>query len=535
MSDDASLGQPSPRVRAGKRENDMTDRISRREALAGASALGLATGLASQARAQAKTAISIRIERDIGVLDPAYRTGPQDANVFKSVYQRLIMQKANSAEWELDAASELKQVSPTRIDFTLKPNQMFTDGFGEMTAEDVKFSFERFLAKNAEGKESPYKADWTGLVGVDVTGKYTGTINLSRPNAGLYAIALADGSGCIVSKRAVTERGVAHNTQPVGSGPYRVVSVERQRGATLKRNPAYSGKAPAFEDINVRFIQDPKTAELALRAGELDFAILPPNIAEPLRGASGISVDAHPGLAYLWLGINMEKAPFTDIRVRQAVRLALDVDQMLIAGFNGRAPRLNTLLPPAVPGHWREAPVYRRNVAEARALLAAAGQTAIKTRITILNQPIFQSMALVAQALLREVGIDAAVDAQEGGAFWTAGEGDKGKDLDMFMMRFNGKLDPNFLMQWFVKGQIGVYNWQRFDNPTFDRLASEASAELDPAKRAALAVQAQQEMDRSAAFVWLTNDVAFACRRSNVVPAFLPGAIDWQLDHFKPA
>jgi peptide/nickel transport system substrate-binding protein len=513
----------------------MINRMTRREAMVGASALGMAAAMGGSALAQAKTAISVRIERDIGVLDPAYRTGPQDANVFKSVYQRLIMQKANSAEWELDAASEIKQVSPTRIDFTLKPNQMFTDNYGEMTAADVKFSYERFLGKNAEGKESPYKADWTGLTGVDVTGKYTGTINLSRPNAGLFAIALADGSGCIVSQKALTERGAGHNTQPVGSGPYRVVSVERQRGAVLKRNPAYSGAAPAFEDINVRFIPDPKTAELALRAGELDFAILPPNIAEPLRGAQGITVDTHPGLAYLWLGINMEKAPFTDIRVRQAVRLALDVDQMLIAGFNGRAPRLNTLLPPAVPGHWREAPVYRRNVAEARALLAAAGQSSFRTKITILNQPAFQSMALVAQALLREVGIDAQIDAQEGGTFWSAGEGDKGKDLDMFMMRFNGKLDPNFLMQWFVKEQIGVYNWQRFNNPTFDRLAAETSAELDPVKRAALAVQAQQEMDRSAAFVWLTNDVAFACRRTGVTPAFLPGAIDWQLDRFRAA
>lgn len=511
--------------------------VSRRELMMGASALGLASmgGLSGAAQAQAKTTLTVRVERDINVLDPAFRTGPQDANVFKCVYQRLITQKTNSAETELDAASELKQVAPTLIEFTLKPGQMFTDGFGEMTAEDVKFSFERFLQKNAEGKDSPYKGDWTGLTGVEVTGKYTGKINLSKPNAGLMAIALADGSGCIVSKKAIEARGVEHNTKPVGSGPYQVVSVEKQRGAVLRRNPGYSGPRPAYEEINVRFIQDPKTAELALRAGELDFAVLPPAIATPLRGAAGVAVESHPGLAYLWMGINMQKAPFTDVRVRQAIRLALDVDQMLVAGFNGLAPRLNALIPAPILGHWTNAPVYRRNVAEARALLAAAGQTSIKTRITILNQPTFQSMALVAQALLREVGIDAAIDAHEGGTFWSQGEGEVGKNLDMFMMRFNGKLDPNFLMQWFVKGQIGVYNWQRFDSPEFDRLAAEAIVELDPVKRAELVIKAQQEMDKSAAFVWLTNDVAFAARRANVRPAFLPGAIDWQLDRFSVA
>ncbi|WP_252724788.1 ABC transporter substrate-binding protein, partial [Acinetobacter baumannii] len=72
-------------------------------------------------------------------------------------------------------------------------------------------------------------------------------IVLSKPNAGLFAIALADVSGCIMSKKAVTERGVEHNTRPVGSGPYQVASVERQRGAVLKRNPAYAGTKPFYE------------------------------------------------------------------------------------------------------------------------------------------------------------------------------------------------------------------------------------------------------------------------------------------------
>ncbi|AMJ61726.1 ABC transporter substrate-binding protein [Bosea sp. PAMC 26642] len=514
----------------------MKNIISRRDLLGGAAAsAALAVSSGRGALAQQKTSISVRIDRDVTALDPAFRGGPHDANIFKSVYQRLIKQKDNSAETELDAASELKQVSPTLIEFTLKPGQMFTDGYGEMTAEDVKFSFERFSVSPVDGKVSPYKGDWTGLTGVEVTGKYTGKIVLSQPNAGLYAIALADGSGCIVCKKAVLERGVEHNIKPVGSGPYQVISVEKQRGAVLKRNPAYTGPKPTFEEIKVNFIQDPKTAELALRSGELDFAVLPPAVAEPMRNVSGLVVDQAPGLAYIWLGINMEKAPFTDLRVRQAIRLALDVDQMLLAGFNGKAPRLNTLVMAPVLGAWTEAPVYKRNVVEAKKLLAEAGHPAIKTRITILNQPAYQTMALVAQALLREVGITAELDVQEGGTYWEAGKGEAGKNLDLFMMRFNGKLDPNFLMQWFVSGQIGTWNWQRFNSPEFDRLYQEAIVEADPAKRAAIVIKAQQEMDKSAAFVWLTNDVAFPVRRATVKPAYLPGAIDWQLDRFTAA
>ncbi|WP_204301542.1 hypothetical protein, partial [Stenotrophomonas maltophilia] len=69
-------------------------------------------------------------------------------------------------------------------------------------------------------------------------------------------------------------------------------------------------------------------------------------------------------------------------------------------------------------GYWAEAPVYRRNVAEARRLLAEAGKTAIRARITVLNQPTFQTMALVARALLAEVGISVDVDVQEGATYW---------------------------------------------------------------------------------------------------------------------
>lgn len=510
---------------------------SRRAFLSAAASFAAVSGLPLTALAQGGTTggragLVVRIDKDLVNLDPAFRTGPADGNVSRVVFQRLIRQKPGSVETELDAASALTQVSATQIDFTLKPGQMFTDGFGEMTAEDVKFSFERFFLNVGDGKPSPYKGDWTGLVGVDVTGTYTGSIRLSQPNAGLFAIALADVSGCIVSKAAVAKLGAAHALKPVGSGPYVVVSVEKQSGALLRRNPLYAGAKPGFEEIRVSFIPDPKTTELALRSREVDFAVLPPAVAEPLRKVSGLAVDQSPGLAYVWLGINMEKPPFDDVRVRQAIRLGLDVDQMLLAGYNGQAPRLNALIPAPILGHWPEAPVYKRDVAAAKRLLAEAGHPAIKARITVLNQPVFQTMALVAQALLRDIGVTLELDVQDGGTYWDSGKGETGKNLDLFLIKFAGKLDPNFLMQWFVRSQVGVWNWQRFASPEFDALFASAIKEQDPAVRTRMVIAAQELMDKSAAFVWLTNELATAVRRDGLKTAYLPGAIDWQLDRF---
>src|SRR4029077_304682 len=137
-------------------------------------------------------------------------------------------------------------------------------------------------------------------------------------------------------KKAVEQRGADFKTKPVGSGPYQMVSLERQKGATLKRNASYAGRKPKFDEVAIRFISDARTTDLALRSGELDFAVLAPAAADPLRTVSGLTVTDQPSIAYVWLGMNVEKAPLNDLRVRQAIRLALDVDQMLAAGYSSK-------------------------------------------------------------------------------------------------------------------------------------------------------------------------------------------------------
>eukprot|EP01037_Dinobryon_pediforme_P002723 gene2723-2762_t len=510
--------------------------MTRRSLLASASFAAIAASLPDAARAQAKTSIVVRVDRDADALDPAFRTGVNEGNIIRAVFQRLVTISPGTGEIVNDAAEEVKQVSPTVVEFRLKPGQMFTGGFGEMTSEDVKFSFERFSLAPVDGKESPYKGDWVGLKAVEIVDKYSGRIVMEKPRANLFNVALGDVSGCIVCKKAVLQLGVAHNTKPVGSGALMVESVERQRQAVLKRNPDYKGTRSGFEEVIVRFVQDPKTTELGLRSGEIDFASLPPQQAEQLAKVSGLGVTHQPGIANVWMGINVEKPPFTDIRVRKAVRMALDVDQMLLAGYDGKASRANCLVMPQVLGHWKDAPSQKRDVAGAKKLLAEAGlPNGFKTRITVQNQPVYQTMALVAQALLKDVGITVEIEGLDGGAFFASGKGDTGKNLDMFIIRFNGKLDPNFLAQWFVSSQVGVWNWQRWANPEYDSLFDKAAVELDAGKRAEMFVQAQKLMEESAAFIWLTYDVSYFIARNGVKPALLPTGVDWALDRFAPA
>ena len=508
----------------------MTD-LSRRTLL-GATALAALAARPARAQAPAHPTLAVRIDRQPEVLDPAFRTGVHEGNIVRVVGQQLVSMTPDGTAVP-NAAKELKQEDSTTYSFTLNEGQMFTDNYGEMTAEDVKFSFERFAVAPVNGKKSFNEGDWVNLGLVEITGKYTGRIHMDKPRAGLIPIAIADVAGTIVSRRAVEERGVDYGQRPVGSGPFMVSAFEKQRSVTLVRNPGWKGTAPGFDRVDVRYIADPKTAELALRSGELDFAGLPPSNVDALRTVNALKTAEQPGIANVWLGINVEKPPFTDVRVRQAVRAALDVDQMLLAGYNGRAPRANALVMPQVTGFWKDAPVHARNVAEAKRLLAEAGlPNGFRTRITVQNVPTFQTMALVARALLGEVGIQAEIDAKDTGAFFSSGQGDTGKNLDMFVLRFNGKLDPNYLAQWFVSSQVGDWNWQRWASKEFDALLDQASTELDDAKRAELMVKAQGLMEDSAAFVWLTYDVSTFAYRSWLKPAPLPTGVDWSLDRF---
>ncbi len=504
--------------------------IARRTFLAASSALGLSR----LARADTRTRFTVRFDRDVEVLDPAFRASPQDNTIIWAVFQRLVRFKLGATDWENDAAADIRQADPTTVEFRLKPKQMFTGGFGEMTAEDVKFSFERFI-RPPDGRESPYRSDWANLDRVDVTGTYTGRIVLTQPTAYLWRIALADGSGCIVSRAAMTQLGERAALQPVGSGPFVVASLEPKRQVVLRPNPAYAGPSSPWQEIVVRYVPDPKTAELAFRAGELDFTELTPSTVTALRRAPDTTITQTPGLRFVWISLNVEKKPLDDPRVRRAIRMGLDVDQMLLAGYNGLAPRANALIQPQVLGHWNAAPVHVRDVAGAKRLLAEAGVSGLKLRLTLLNQPAFQAMALVAQSQLQQIGVVLELDVRDAGTYWSAGKGDAGRSLDAVMMRFNGKLDPNFDTQWFLSNQVGAWNWSRWRSPEYDALHAQASTTLNEAERAGVVVRMQELMEQSSAFLWLTYDVDLFAAKTWLKPAIMPTGSDWQLAQFAAA
>lgn len=512
-----------------------TPSLSRRSLLKGSAAAAMAS-LTSPlpAFAQGHDRFVARMERDVQNLDPAFRISTVEGNILRATCQGLVTFKPDSTEWRLDAAQSIKQVSPTVIEFKLKPNQKFHGGYGTLSANDVRFSFMRFNNPPPGGKPATYASDWGQLADVEVTGPLAGRLVLKNPAPALWTTALADTSGVIVSKAAFEKLGDKVATQVIGSGPYMQGEWVPEQRFVLRANPDWKGPKPAFREIILRPIQDSKTADIAFRSDEVHFTRIDLAAFDDISKSADAATTKLDGIDYIWVGLNVEKPPLDNLKVRQAIRLAVDVDGALLAAYDGKVKRAKTLIPPPILGHWGEAPVYRRDVAAAKRLLGEAGLgSGLKLKLTVLNQATYRTAAQVIQASLGEAGIQCEIDALDGGAFWSSGKEPKGKDLELSLQLFKGKFDPSFYTQWFVSSQVGEWNWQRWKNPEYDALHQKAASTLDAAERAKALVRMQQLMDESAAFIWLTHDVLTFAARRWLKPALLPNGNDWQLGDFR--
>ena len=481
--------------------------------------------------------IVVRIEKDISNLDPANRVGSVEGNIITSVCQTLARFKPGTTlEWEPEAAKSIEVVSDTEITFELNPGQMFTGGYGELTAEDVKFSYERFITTGDDGSKVAYAGDWSALDHVEVTGKYTGRILFKNPAPAIFVIGICDGSGGILSKKATTELGDKIATTLIGSGPYLIKEWTPNDHLTLEANPDYKGNAPApYRRIVLKPIQEWQTALLAFQAKEVAFTEIEPTVVAEIEKDPDSVVIKMDGIDYEWIGINVEKAPFDDLKVRQAIRYGIDVDAIIAGAWSGTVTRAKTLLAPQLLGHWADAPVYPYDPAKAKALLEEAGVSGLKATLTCLNDARTQATAQIIQANLAEAGITVTINALDAGAYWDLGTPDKSKDLELTIIPYSSKVDPGFQTQWFVSSQVTIWNWQRWRNPEFDKLHQEAGAIVDQAERAKKYIRMQELLDESASCIWITHGIHDFAHAKSLVPAILPNGTDWQYRFFKPA
>jgi peptide/nickel transport system substrate-binding protein len=480
-------------------------------------ALAALTGVAPVASATAQAGPTVRMaitQNDKNWTPYTYQTGYPGYNVLTLLYDTLLWHDKDNRliPW---LAKEYK-VSPDgmNIDVTLRDGVRWHDGQA-LTADDVKFTYD-YVQQFNHGRFTP---EVKGIVqSTSVTGPNTLTFRLVQPSAS-FPTSMAD---VTILPRHIWEpiseaypsvkgeQGLA-----VGSGPYKMVAYDPDKQYRLQANDAYFMGKPAVPEIVLQIIPGADPQILALRGGEVDVIApnLPPEQAKELPKQQGIAVATGPDYTSSALTFNASRAPFDQVKFRQAVGYAIDVDDLV----------RNVLLGVGVPGSpgfihpdsgfFKKGLKHEFNPGKANALLDELGYTGRdgttrqnaagkKLEFEILatsTNPIEVRTAEVVGSMLGQVGIKVTVTAVTGAAkaARTGGFGGQTPDRD-FDMQMTGATAPvqddpdklrTFLESW--NPTTPNLNSGKWSNPQFDALLKQQAVELDAAKRLALISQMQ--------------------------------------------
>lgn len=472
--------------------------------------------------------LNLRSRRDLQVLDPGWMIGDMEIDLDYACLGSLAVysRDGDALSWvPSDFVESVEQVDPLHITFRLRPGMLWTGDFGEVTSEDVKYSFER-IANPAN--EAPWMDKWAALDRVDITDKYSGTIVLKEPFAPLFLTTLCGSQGSILSKAAVEKAGGRFTTEfPAVCGPYVIDNWVPGQRVELVRNPLWTGPQPAFERVNFLIVEDDKSAELAFEAGDADLTSVSAESFTRYKQntPAGAKLFQGPGTWWIWMGMNTEHPKLQDKRVRQAIQHAVDVDSIILAAYGGLGSRAYGVVPTGLPGHRATTAFAKPDPEKAKALLEEAGATGLSLQLRIMNKVEFLTAAQIIQANLAEIGIDVEVTPMDSGPFWNLGveaAGEDWRDLQLWIMRFGDAPDPSQMTQWYVSKQVGVWNWERWRDEEFDKLHEAALIESDPQKRSEMYVRMQEIMEDTGAYVWITFPTANVIYRDIVEPVILP-------------
>lgn len=398
-----------------------------------------------------------------------------------------------------DLAESWEFLSDTEIKFKLHKNVKWHDGT-DFKASDVLFSFKRQAASPAVGY---LMAPISEVIADD---DYTVRILLKYKYAPIMAN-LAHVCSAILPEKALTEMGTAaFSINPIGTGSMKFVEMIPGDRVVLERFEDYFGEKALAPRIVFRTMPEEAARSIALETGEIDMdpEVAPPNV-ERVKSNPALKLYSWPSIFTEHVMFNNKKAPFDKLEVRQAISHCIDRETLINIAIEGHGRSTDTVLPIGVLGHTEDYPRYPRDIAKAKELLAKAGfPNGFNTVISVTGDLRTREAVLV-QANLAEIGINAEIKAMENSALMDAYAAG---DYDISISRWgNGTADPEgSIFVVFYSGQQGVAgNRAWFDNPEADAFLLAGRDTLVESERAAAYASATRVIMSQAPWVPLYN------------------------------
>jgi len=489
-----------------------------RAVLAVALALGV-IALAGPAQAQ-KSGGTLTIVRptDPVSLDPHTETTAPGAWVYYNILEPLIyLDEKMTIQPKLATSYEV--MNPTKVRFKLRPNVKFHDGT-PFNAAAVKFTFDRAF------KSTP-PARWASLAGpiagAEVVDDLTVDIVTKEPYGPiLRSMAMLYVS--FVSPTAVQKMGEGALRAPVGTGPFKFVEWKTNTQIVIERNPDYWGEKALLDRVIFKVVPEEGARMIAVQTGDADMVMFPSPAQLPqFRKDSKFTVHEAPGLRVVYIGFNAKLAPLDDVRVRQALVMALDRKKMSQAITNGLSrPASN----PYGDGSWvkcKDDGALPEDLEKAKALIKDYGKP-VDFKMIVTATPRGRNTGQVLQQFWKQVGANMEIEQIDQAtvvprAFM--------RQFQLTPWRIVDLADPDVQMysNFHTGSPVALAN---YSDPELDRLLEHARTTADQAQRNEDYCAISRLINKQAIWYWTFQNTYYAISSSKIkgLPKMYSGLVD---------
>jgi len=361
--------------------------------------------------------------------------------------------------------------------FKLRDGVSFQNGVA-FDATTAKFTLERIIG---EASINGQKANYTAISAIDAPDAGTLVLTLSARNADLLYW-LGYPAAVMVEPSSAPTNG----TDPVGTGPFKVTEWRKGDRVIMAAWDGYWGDAPALKTVTARFIGDAQAQAAALQSGQVDIVgdLDAPELFEQFVANDAFKTVAGAGEMEIVAGMNNAKPPFNDLRVRQAMMMAVDRPSLIEAVSSGYGTPIGSHFSPANPFYEDLTALFPYNPEKAKELLAEAGYAdGFSFDFKVPTRAYAQRSAEILQAFFSQIGVTANIQSSDFPATWIQ---DVFKDTN-YDMTIIGHAEPL---------DIGIYARDKYyfnyDNPELKTEMGVIAAATDEATREAGYRKAQE-------------------------------------------
>ena len=413
---------------------------------------------------------------DVTSLDPHVGKETPAVTVTCQIFDTLLTMDENNQPAPLLAES-YEQVDEKTWTFKLRQDVKFHDG-ESMTAEDVVFSINR-------ARESNYVSYVVEAIS-DITADddYTVTITTKEPYAPLLA-SLTVPFTAIVPKHAVEADEEAFTMNPIGTGAYKFVEWKQGEYVKLEANDEYFQGAPKTKYLQMKVVPEASQRVISVETGEADLAYgISANDTKRVEEDENMQLFKGSSQSVSFLSLNSNDKRFADERVRQAIRYAINNDEIVETMLYGAGEPAYSIIPPNAFGYSDQIVTYEYNIEKAKELMAEAGYPdGFECRLSVTEDTVKNEICQVIQSQLKEIGIECSINPMEYGT-WIDELGTGSHEMSFSgWVCVTGDADYTYFSM-LHSSQVGYPGNDAFlQNEEVDRLVEAGRETGDPEKR----------------------------------------------------